>query len=244
MNPDQKFDDENLARAEKILLDHQIARKYFQGELYDGSGSRLLSITLKRHNGDLLELDESTVGRLFMIPDGAVVQALQVGDNGDAPAGLELRTRIHLLAEDEQNGVIAFHDETGPAIWADALYIQRLMLANDAPERLGTVAFGLMAITAYRLGFSHINLFAAGHGPINRADPNRFVGYNVWPKFGFDAAVTPVELNRFPGRELNGISTVQDIITSAPLWWERHGTGRRMRFDLATGSRSWSILLN
>lgn len=129
-------------------------------------------------------------------------------------------------------------------MWVNALYIRRFMLAPEAPERLATVSFGLMAIAAYRLGFGRIRLFAAGAGPLNPYDPDHFIGYDVWPKFGFDAPVSPVELNRFPMRELINAGTVQNVIAGAPRWWTAHGTGRTMDFDLTAGSRSWSILLN
>lgn len=244
MNPSQEFDDENVAPAEIILLAHEIAREYFQGELYDRNNRRLRGMTLDQRDGSLLELDEQTVGRLFMIPDGSVVWALEVGENEEAPAGLDVQSTNPFLAEDEQNSVIVYRNETGPAMWVNALYIRRLVLAQDAPERLGTVAFGLMAVNAYRLGFGHINLFAAGHGPLPQEDPDVYVGYDVWPKLGFDASVTTVELNRYPLPEQANVRTVQDVIAVAPQWWTAHGTGRTMGFDLTPGSRSWSILLN
>ncbi|MBV6325412.1 hypothetical protein [Duganella violaceipulchra] len=244
MHPDQQFDDQNLMRAEAILLAHEVARDYFQGELYDRHNNRLQGMTLERQAGDVLDLDEVTVGRLFMIPDGSIVWALKVGENADAPAGLDIQSSNPFLAEDETNSVIAFRDEIGPAMWLDALYIRRLMLTHNAPERLATVSFGLMAITAYRLGFQHISLFAAGMGPLEPNDPDSFIGYDVWPKFGFDAPVIPAELNRFPIRELDSAHTVQEVIAAAPGWWAAHGTGRRMQFDLTAGSRSWNVLLN
>jgi hypothetical protein len=101
-----------------------------------------------------------------------------------------------------------------------------------------------MAITAYRLGFTRISLLGAGRGPLPAADADTMVGYAVWPKFGFDAPVAPVELDRFPNRALYRASTIQDVRKAAPGWWEDHGSGRTMSFDLTAGSRSWSILLN
>lgn len=74
----------------------------------------------------MLDLDEATVGRLFMIPDGSIVWALKVGENADTPAGLDVQSTNPFLAEDETNSVIAFRDEIGPAMWLDALYIRRL----------------------------------------------------------------------------------------------------------------------
>ncbi len=44
MRPDQQFDDDNLLQAEQILLGHEVAQAYFQGELYDRNDNRLLGI--------------------------------------------------------------------------------------------------------------------------------------------------------------------------------------------------------
>ncbi|MYM28320.1 hypothetical protein GTP58_08285 [Duganella sp. CY15W] len=118
------------------------------------------------------------------------------------------------------------------------------MLTGDAPERLASVAFGLMAILAYRLGFNHISLFAAGNGPIDPDNPDGFVGFAVWPKFGFDAPLALAELTMAPSEALRACRTVQEVIAVDPEWWNVHGWGRDMRFDLSADSRSWAILLN
>jgi hypothetical protein len=244
MNPDQDFDDQNLGPIEQMLVAHEVVQNYFQGELYDVDNNRLNGIELERETGEVLDLDATETGRLFMIPDGSTVWALKVGEEADAPAGLNVQSNTPFVAEDETNSVIAFRDDAGPAIRVDALYIGRLMLADDAPARLATVSFGLMAITAYRLGFKRISLFAAGRGPLAPDDPDAFVGYDVWPKFGFDAPIDPVELNRFQMPELANVRTVQEFIAIAPQLWTHRGIGRTMDFDLTPRSRSWSILLN
>lgn len=245
MNPNDPFDRDNLRAAEAMLTEHEVAREYFQGELYQRDGdTRLGGITIEQPDGDTLDLDECETGRLFMIPDGSTVWALGVGERGEAPAGLDVMSNNPFMAEDENTSVIAYRDEDGTSLHVDALYIRRLVLAVDAPERLATVAFGLMAISAYRLGFDHISLFAAGNGPIEPDDPDGFVGFAVWPKFGFDAPLTPAELNMAPSEALRACRTVQEVIAVEPDWWNVHGRGRDMRFDLKADSRSWAILLN
>lgn len=245
MNPNDPFDRDNLRAAEAMLTEHEVAREYFQGELYRRDGdTRLGGIIIEQPDGDTLDLDESETGRLFMIPDGSTVWALEVGERGEAPAGLDVVSNNPFMAEYENTSVIAYRDEEGASLHVDALYIRRLVLAVDAPERLATVAFGLMAISAYRLGFDHISLFAAGNGPIDPDDPDGFVGFAVWPKFGFDAPLTPAELNMAPSEALRACRTVQEVIAVEPDWWDVHGRGRDMRFDLNADSRSWAILLN
>lgn len=241
---DKDFEELNVRRAEMLLLRHVVAREHFVGELYDRSGHRLGGMTLERLNGELLDLDEVTIGRLFMIPDGATSWALCTGEKPDAPAGLDIRSTCPFFAEDEQNSVVVFRDETDTGMLMEDLYVRRMMLAESAPKRMGTVAFGLMAVTAYRLGFGRIGLFAAGCGPLLTTDGYGFIGYHVWPKFGFDAPVEAVELNRDPVEGLAACHSVQDILALAPAWWASHGTARMMEFDLTAGSRSWSILLH
>lgn len=245
MNPNDPFDRDNLSAAEALLTEHEVAREYFQGELYQRDGdTRLGGITIEQPDGDTLNLDESETGRLFMIPDGSTVWALEVRERGEAPAGLDVVSNNPFMAEDENTSVIAYRDEDGTSLHIDALHIRRLVLAGDAPERLATVAFGLMAISAYRLGFDHISLFAAGNGPIDPDDPDGFVGFAVWPKFGFDAPLEPAELNMAPSEALRACQTVQEVIAVDPDWWNIRGRGRDMYFDLNADSRSWAILLN
>ena len=244
MNPNDPFDRDNLSHAEDLLTGQQIARDYFQGELYQRDGARLGGITIDQLGGATLDLDEIETGRLFMIPDGSSVWALAVKEHGEAPAGRDVMSNNPFMAEDENTSVIAYRDEEGTSLRVDALYVRRLMLAADAPERLATVSFGLMAIAAYRLGFDHIMLFAAGNGPIDPDDPDGFVEFAVWPKFGFDATLHPAELNAAPSDALHACETVQDVIATDPDWWAQHGRSRDMRFYLTAHSRSWRILLN
>lgn len=177
-----------------------------------------------------------------MVPDGSLVRILRVIEHEDAPAGIQVAACSPLFAEDEKHSVIAFQEDllTGRT----ALYIKRMMLADNAPAHLATVGFGLMAVSAYRLGFSSIYLFAAGHGPIARHERDLFIGYEVWPKLGFDAPVDPAELNRDERPGLQACRTVQQVRAFDADWWSRYGSGRTMQFDLSPGSRSWMVLLD
>lgn len=244
MSSHATFDTQNLARLEALLLAHPIAQNYFQGILYDHHGHPLTELTIDSGTGHPLRLDTSAIGHLFMIPDGSLVSANRVSERHGAPGGIDIRYNSVFLVEDEQNSIIVYSREDGPAIWLDALYVQTMMLATHAPRRLITVAFGLMAIAAYRLGFQVISLFGAGRGPLTHNDEDALVGYAVWPKFGFDAEVLPVELDRFPAPALHHAATIQEVRQAAPGWWEAHGSARAMSFDLRAGSHSWTILLN
>lgn len=84
----------------------------------------------------------------------------------------------------------------------------------------------------------------AGNGPVDPDDPEGFVGFVVWPKFGFDAPLSPAELNTSPTAALRACETVQDVIAADIDWWTQCGRGRDMSFDLRANSRSWTILIN
>ena len=244
MNLTDSFDHDNLCPAEALLTTHKIAREFFQGELYHRDGTRFRSLTIMHPDRARIDLDEAATGRLFMIPDGSSVWARTVREHVEAPAGLNVMSNNALMNVNEITSVIAYRDAHGTSLRIDALHIRRLMLTAAAPERLATVAFGLMAISAYRLGFGHINLFAAGNAPIIQDDPDGLVGYMVWPKFGFDAQLDRAELNAAPSDSLRACKTVQDVVAIDSQWWTEHGRGREMQFDLAANSRSWRILLN
>lgn len=241
---DSTFDRDNLARIEVILRAHPISTSLFQGRLFDHTLQPFTELIIERTDNTTITLSAAHIGRLFMIPDDAIVTALKVYAQDDAPAGLDIRSHSPYLLEGESNSVIVYDSQEGTALWMSGLHINRIMLSPQAPERFTTVAFGRMAIDAYRLDFQHINLFAAGHGPLDQTDDDTLIGYAIWPKFGFDAPVLPAELHRFPDRRLTHASSVQDVIAAAPGWWEKHGSGRAMTFDLAPHSRSWSILLH
>lgn len=192
------FNDRNLVRLEAALLAHPIAEAYFQGRLYDSYGQPLTELNIQRTDVPPLRLDASTAGRLCMIPDGAMVTATRIDDRSDSPAGVNIHYSNIFIQNGLRNSVVVYRSQRGPALWIDALYIRNVLLVPHAPSRLTSVAFGLMAIAAYRLGFEHISLLAAGNGPLRKKIDDAFVGYAVWPKFGFDADVAAVELDRFP----------------------------------------------
>lgn len=70
MSSHATFDTQNLARLEALLLEHTVARNYFQGILYDVHGHPLTELVIDSGTGRSFQLDTNTIGHLFMIPDG------------------------------------------------------------------------------------------------------------------------------------------------------------------------------
>src|SRR5699024_4907467 len=89
-----------------------------------------------------------------------------------------------------------------------------------------------------------ISLFAGGDGPpAADLEDGDLIGYFVWPKFGFDAPLLPVDLNMAPDH-IRDCTSVLGVVEADPAWWEAHGRGREMYFDLTADSASWKVLLN
>lgn len=191
-----------------------------------------------------LLLTPAEMGRLFMAPDESNVTTLQLAAKDDGtPAGVHVRSVNDFVQQGEAVDVVAYRDLQGDGVRIEALYLSRVMLSADAPERLCTVAFGLQACTAYRLGFAEVTLYAAGKGYGGRQlDEDDLVGYQVWPKFGFDAPLDAVDVQR--DARLVSCSSVQDVRAIDQVWWQVCGRPMEMRFDLSANSRSWRVLID
>ena len=216
----------------------------FTGVLYDENEVRVTLLDLRDMGHGGIILRPSEIGRLFMAPDESMVSVLTLREQDDGtPAGVNVLSVNDFVQEGEKVAVVAYTDANGAGVRIDALNLSRVMLKDDAPERFCTVAFGLQACTALRLGFAEVTVFAGGRGYGALAlDKDDLVGYQVWPKFGFDAPLQAVDLNREP--RFVDCQCVQDIVELDAEWWAANGHGIEMRFDLSPDSRSWRVLLN
>lgn len=216
----------------------------FTGVLYDMRDEPIAGLYLPDFGENGLHLTSIQVGRLFMAPDESNVDIAELAEKEDGtPAGVHAQSTTDFAQPETVIDVCAYKDLIGAGVRIDALYLKSIMLKADAPERLCTVAFALQACTAFQLGFAEVTLYAAGKAQGN-AEPEEddLVGYQVWPKFGFDAPVQPVE---FPGEHrFVHCRWVQEVMEIDPAWWEANGGAREMRFDLAPNSRSWRVLVN
>lgn len=238
------FDARNLSRFEALLLAHPVAQACSQGRLYVSESQRLIALTLTRDLDTPLCLDSVTLGRLCMIPDGSLVTATRIAERESIPPGIGILARHAHSADSARNKVVVYCSEEGTALWIDDWRVPGTAVIQPAPSCFMSVAFGFMAITAYRLGLTRIGVICSGRGPFQNGDGGASTDYAVWPRLGFDAAVPAAEIDRYPDRALSRAPTIQELRRAAPGWWEDHGIGRSMSFDLAAGSRSWSILLN
>lgn len=236
MTPEQlEFYESDLRLFENLISTHDLAA-LFNGPIYTSDGVLVNEIQL----GDN-RLNANTVARLFILPAESVINVRSLHDNGSV-YGVTIESENALVQADQTNSVSAYRDLGGNSVRIDELHLDRILLDSEAPIRLCTIAFGLMAIEAFKNQFSIITLFAAGRAPLLPADDDSLIGYSVWPKFGFDAAISPVEIqNR---EDLRGCRTVRDILDLDPYWWDQiGGSEREMAFDLSPGSASWTTLI-
>ncbi len=106
-------------------------------------------------------------------------------------------------------------------------------------QGIGAFSLAYEAMAASQLGFAKIVANAA-----NRPD----VGWEVWPKLGYDAVIeADVLRNMQNDLDCAGIKYVAGSLRISDLWdsghydlWKRHGTGCIMEFDVSSED-SWSM---
>lgn len=102
-----------------------------------------------------------------------------------------------------------------------------------AGKGLGTDIFAAQVRAAARRGFTTIVARA------ERDDPEGMVGYYVWPRLGYDAAIPGDVAGDLPPT-LAAARKISDLMKSEEgrAFWKRHGKTTEMTFDLTPGSLS------
>ncbi len=103
----------------------------------------------------------------------------------------------------------------------------------------------IQARAAQELGFESIDLYAAGDFAMAniKFPEDRWVGYWVWPRLGFDANV-PSHVQRKLPQDLSSCKKISDLMATVngQEAWKIHGDGVDVSFDLTPGSVSWHLL--
>jgi hypothetical protein len=261
VRPDLNFFEEKLREPYEALLHTQVAREHLTGHFrLDGQDiepDRILDFDPDEVMG-VEQLRGEEIARLLMLFDGSRVREQPQYDFGqdDSPPGVYFTyVNTSVVKEGHKNRVGVYQVGHESSVFlgsggemendavdgqdpARAVHVDHMFLRDEATQYLATVSFALCAITAHTLGYSRISLIAAGGKGFDR----RMVGYNYWPKLGFDGELLEAETAGFP--ELQHCATVQDILATDPDWWEREGSQRWMEFDLRAGSPCWEKMLN
>ncbi|MDR0780656.1 MAG: hypothetical protein LBF16_08175 [Pseudomonadales bacterium] len=229
-----------LAALHQELLASPITHAYLNGIGIRLDGSELLP-------DDHFELSLGIVStvefaHLFSVFDDSRVHQQTLKESAhNAPPGVYFTViNNRVIQPPLKNRLGIYRDSSGVAdLFIDGLFVDHYFLnEHHTPPMLGTIAFALCAITAHLAKLSQISLVAAG----GRGFDGRYIGYKVWPKFGFDAPLEPHEVSHVPG--LAHCNSVQEVMAVDPAWWERRGSQRVMTFDLTAGSASWQKLLS
>lgn len=230
----------SLADLHQRLQDSAITRTYLTG-----TGIRLDG-TMPNPD-DLYELPIGIFSiiefaHLFSVFDNSRVhqQAQYSLGPDEAPPGLYFTiANSHLIQHPNKNRLGLYATPNGGTdLFIDGLHVDHYTLnEHNAPPTLGTISFALCAIMGHLAGLSHISLVAAG----GRGFDQRYIGYRVWPRLGFNAPLTQGEAAQVP--HLAHCRTVQDILATDAAWWDNHGSQRLMTFDLTANSTSWKKLL-
>lgn len=95
---------------------------------------------------------------------------------------------------------------------------------------VGQEMFGRQVETLAKLGVKEIEINAFRSG-------TEWVGYKVWPKFGYDGAIPSRVAAKLPN-DLKSAKTVQDLYRTkkGQDWWETNGDSFDATFDLAANS--------
>lgn len=239
--PSTDYYQRHLAELHSQLILHRLARNYlsgtgirFDGELLGSAHQFILP------SGAMLSAQE--FAHLFSIFNESRVhqQAQKFLSRDDAPPGIYFTViNTKLIKKRHKNRSGLFEDVTGSANCSHGgLHIDHFFLNEGVSSvGLGTISFGLLAITAHRAGLRKISLIAAG-GPDHAP---QYIGFKVWPRLGFNAGLFPGETQSAP--HLHQCQSVLEILAKDQSWWDEHGSQRLMTFDLDADSLSWRKLI-
>jgi hypothetical protein len=114
-------------------------------------------------------------------------------------------------------------------------------------HRLGARIVTIQARAAQELGFEAIKLDAVGsyQQAQIKFEEDRWIGYYLWPRLGFDAPMPNHVLKSLPNEFLH-CRQVSELLQSKEGidWWLLYGDSLdSARFDLTADSVSWQLLL-
>lgn len=145
--------------------------------------------------------------------------------------------------------VLSMRRELNFDIDVDRWYIYNSKLVVNPEVRssgLGVRSVCTQILAAKELGMSKICGTAVGNYETSQAaDPaERWIGYWVWPRLGFDALVPEHVRARLPWPYSDATYVSQLMLSpEGQLEWKRHGDEIGVAFDMTPGSSSW-VLFN
>jgi hypothetical protein len=214
------------------------------------------------------DLSDDWLLRLSAAPAGSTVRAYfkekwtkkELGDDEMVPGGLVLEvTHPELIAT--KNEIILFSDDAKigldgygvPSIYMKLIDMRQ---GEKLPKGTGGAITERIVRAAQEcsIPFKKIHLMAAGGRVWADRDEktgDRWVGYSVWPKYGFDMKLISSDLTLFKRfqyfpRGVSSVKTVSDLLAlpQGLEFWKMNGSGLYMEFELDSKSKSSSTLEN
>ena len=117
------------------------------------------------------------------------------------------------------------------------VFIHNHLLTIDEDKQgggIGVAIFGNQVREATARGVAYLDTTA------ERGE--KFVGYKVWPKFGYDAPIPAALIPHLPP-ELDYVENISELMynNGGREWWEEHGVTTDMKFDLGEESDSLAV---
>lgn len=205
-------------------------------------------------------------------PVGSIVTIEKIDESEEPPGPFDPPQKVEgipagLLLTVQNSGYIAgvnkvvlFNerdDAQSISIYVKLVMFHPRALHPNVPKGVGALMLRSMLDGARNLAhfprpFAKMTLMAAGgrNWGKNAVTGDRWSGYAVWPKYGFDAAILAVTTALFPRfpyhpENLSSCRMVSELLALAPggpEFWHMVGDGWYMDFDMSPGSTSESRL--
>lgn len=168
------------------------------------------------------------------LPDGSSITVKAE----ELPSGYRYKSNVECEARGEGFGVTRRFtiDKNGKKVC-------RNVLITSEGGGLGTKIFTAQVRDLASKGFDAITCHAEGH---YQEGDGGFVGYKVWPKFGYDGELDEKHKEglKQAGEQFSKVETLQELyaMPGGKEAWEKYGSGIELSFDLKPGSKSMKIL--
>jgi SPP1 gp7 family putative phage head morphogenesis protein len=196
-----------------------VTQKYFNGvvDVHDPDG-------LMTAHG----FDAAIIAKMTGAPDGSVISIYKADD------AIEFNITNALFDEAMARRIMEY---------AGGIRVMMNDNFNIKPQfqrqGIGARSFARQVSELAESGFARIETYAAG----SYRNDLGLNGYDTWARLGYDAPLTAEEIAGLP-EALQTARRVQDLMATEAgrAWWEIHGNGRAMIFDLSEESRSRRVL--
>jgi hypothetical protein len=169
-------------------------------------------------------LNAEQLNELFFLPEGGTANLSSRGD-----ARIDVGVKHPTFSADTRDYQ---KQPTGKVVFHQGL--ARVDQGHGQATGLGKDTFMQAMFANHKYGVDAIQATAAGNGNgTDHVSNGSFVGYYVWPRFGFNGQITPQKRAMMPD-ELSGAKDMLDLFArpGGAEWWKRNGSSLPVEFLL------------